>query len=70
MLRLHGAGRTSLVTYLLPPTALAYGALFLGEPVTVPEAAGLALILLGVAVGSGLVRTARAPRRAAVEPGR
>jgi drug/metabolite transporter (DMT)-like permease len=68
MLRLHGAGRTSLVTYLLPPTALFYGAIFLGEPVTAAEAGGLALILAGVAVGSGLVRPV--PRATAAEPGR
>ena len=68
MLRLHGAGRTSLVTYLLPPTALLYGAIFLGEPVTAAEAGGLALILVGVAIGSGILRPA--PRTAAVEPGR
>ena len=68
MLRLHGAARTSLVTYLLPPTALIYGALLLGEPITAAEAGGLALILLGVAVGSGLLRPS--PRAAAVEPGR
>jgi drug/metabolite transporter (DMT)-like permease len=68
MLRLHGAARTSLVTYLLPPTALLFGAVFLAEPVTAAEAIGLALILLGVAVGSGLWRPS--PRAAAVEPGR
>ena len=68
MLRLHGAARTSLVTYLLPPTALFYGAVLLGEPVTAAEAGGLALILLGVALGSGLVRPS--PRTAAIEPGR
>jgi drug/metabolite transporter (DMT)-like permease len=68
MLRLHGAARTSLVTYLLPPTALLYGALLLNEPVTAAEGAGLVLILLGVAVGSGLLRPA--PRTPAVEPGR
>jgi drug/metabolite transporter (DMT)-like permease len=68
MLRLHGAARTSLVTYLLPPTALFYGAVFLGEPVTAAEAGGLALILLGVALGSGLLRPSE--RAAAVEPGR
>jgi drug/metabolite transporter (DMT)-like permease len=68
MLRLHGAGRTALVTYLLPPAALLYGALVLSEPITVAELAGLALILLGVAVGSGLWRPT--PRTAAVEPGR
>ena len=68
MLRLHGAARTSLVTYLLPPTALFYGAVFLREPVTAAEAGGLALILLGVALGSGLLRSNA--RAAAVEPGR
>ena len=68
MLRLHGAARTSLVTYLLPPTALFYGAVFLGEPITAAEAGGLALILLGVALGSGLLRPSA--RAAAVEPGR
>jgi drug/metabolite transporter (DMT)-like permease len=68
MLRLHGAARTSLVTYLLPPTALVYGAVFLGEPVTAGEAGGLGLILLGVALGSGLLRPSE--RAAAVEPGR
>jgi drug/metabolite transporter (DMT)-like permease len=68
MLRLHGAARTSLVTYLLPPAALLYGALLIDEPVTAAEGAGLALILLGVAVGSGLLRPS-APA-AAVEPGR
>jgi len=68
MLRLHGAARTSLVTYLLPPTALFYGAVFLGEPITAAEAGGLALILLGVALGSGLLRPSA--RAAALEPAR
>jgi drug/metabolite transporter (DMT)-like permease len=65
MLRLHGSARTSLVTYLMPPTALLYGAVLLEEPVTVAAIAGLALILPGVALGSGAVRL---PRRAAVAP--
>jgi drug/metabolite transporter (DMT)-like permease len=64
MLRLHGASRVSLVTYLMPPIALFYGASILDEPVTLAAAGGLALILLGVALGSGAVRL---PRRA-VEP--
>jgi drug/metabolite transporter (DMT)-like permease len=68
MLRLHGAARTSLVTYLLPPAALVFGGVFLGEPLTAAEAGGLGLILLGVAVGSGLLRPSE--RAAAVEPGR
>jgi drug/metabolite transporter (DMT)-like permease len=63
MLRLHGPARLSLVTYLLPPTALVYGALFLDEPLTASVLGGLALILFGVALGSG---AARLPRRAPV----
>jgi drug/metabolite transporter (DMT)-like permease len=59
ILRLHGAARLSLVTYLMPPTALLYGALFLDEPLTAAAVGGLALILLGVALGSGAVRLPR-----------
>ena len=61
MLALHGAARVSLVTYLLPPAALFYGALLLDEAVTVPILAGLALTLTGVALGSGAVRLPRRP---------
>jgi len=53
MLRLFGSRRLSLVTYLLPGFALVYGALFLDEPVTAAAVAGLVLILVGVALGSG-----------------
>lgn len=63
MLRRYGASRTTLVTYLLPPAALLYGAVLLDEPITAPALGGLALILLGVALGSGLLRSGR---RAAV----
>jgi drug/metabolite transporter (DMT)-like permease len=58
-IRLHGSARTSLVTYLMPPIALVYGAVLLGEPITAGSLGGLALILLGVAVGSGALRLAR-----------
>jgi drug/metabolite transporter (DMT)-like permease len=64
MLRLHGSARTSLVTYLMPIMALGYGALLLGESITLPMLGGLALILAGVALGSGgvqLMRRRRAP---------
>ena len=59
MIDSDGSARASLVTYLLPVTALFYGAGLLGEPITVEELVGLVLILGGVALGSGLVRVAR-----------
>lgn len=55
-----GAGRASLVSYLAPGVALLYGALLLGEPITVAAVLGLAMILAGVAVASR-------PRRVAAE---
>jgi len=58
-LREHGAARVSLVTYLMPPVALFYGALLLDEHLTAATVGGLALILAGVALGSGAVRLAR-----------
>jgi drug/metabolite transporter (DMT)-like permease len=57
--RSDGAARLSLVTYLLPVTALLYGVTLLGEPLTLEELAGMALILGGVALGSGAVRLPR-----------
>ena len=63
VLRTDGAARVSLVTYLLPATALLYGVLLLGEPLTWQELGGMVLILGGVALGSGAVRF---PRRAPV----
>jgi drug/metabolite transporter (DMT)-like permease len=59
MLNSYGASRASLVTYLLPPTALIYGALILEEAITLNAILGLALILAGVALGSGIFRMAR-----------
>jgi drug/metabolite transporter (DMT)-like permease len=53
VLRLYGARRLSLVTYLIPAFAVFYGAVFLDEPVTVAALGGLALILAGVALASG-----------------
>ncbi len=55
ILRLHGAARLSLVTYLMPPFAVFYGATILGEPLRWSALGGLALILLGVALGSGVL---------------
>ena len=48
-----GASKAILVTYLVPPMALFYGSVVLGEPVGLEDLGGLALILLGVALGTG-----------------
>jgi len=64
-IRLHGSARVSLVTYLMPPAALVYGAVLLDEPVTAASLGGLALVMLGVALGSGALVFAR--RAAAVQ---
>jgi drug/metabolite transporter (DMT)-like permease len=65
MLNLFGARSMSLVTYLMPGFALVYGAVLLGEPITASALGGLALILAGVALGSGALR--RSARRAPAE---
>ena len=54
-----GASRSILITYLVPALALAYGALFLGEPMTVAAVSGLVLVLAGVALGTGVIGVAR-----------
>jgi drug/metabolite transporter (DMT)-like permease len=63
LLALHGSARLSLVTYLMPGFALAYGTLILDEQLTLSTLGGLALILAGVALASGAVRL---PQREAV----
>ena len=55
-----GASRALLVTYLVPALALIYGVVFLNESLTVSAVVGLALILAGVALGSGALRARRA----------
>ena len=57
-----GAAYASLVTYLIPPIALAYGAIFLGERFGAAAFGGLAVILAGVALGTGAVGFARLRR--------
>ena len=59
MLQLYGSARASLVTYLAPLAALAYGIGLLDEPLTLAAVLGLLLILGGVALGSGMVRSGR-----------
>ena len=58
-----GASRAILVTYLVPPMALFYGATVLNESLKLSDIAGLALILAGVSLGTGTIAGLR--RRAA-----
>jgi drug/metabolite transporter (DMT)-like permease len=53
-----GALYAGLVTYLVPPLALGYGAIFLGERFGAYAFVGLVLILGGVALATGSVRLA------------
>jgi drug/metabolite transporter (DMT)-like permease len=53
-----GAAYASLVAYLIPPIALAYGSIFLGERFGGLAFGGLFLILGGVALGTGAVAVA------------
>jgi len=57
-----GAAYASLVTYLVPPIALAYGSVFLGERFGAVAFGALALILGGVVLGTGRVRLRRRRR--------
>ena len=64
-----GAAYASLVTYLIPPIALAYGAIFLGEHFGPSAFGGLALILGGVALGTGSIALAQLRGRRAEASG-
>jgi len=59
-----GANYATLVTYLVPPIALAYGAIFLDEKFGAVAFGALALILVGVALATGAVRRLPASLRA------
>ena len=48
-----GAGKAALCGYLIPPLALAYGAIFLDETITWAAIGGLVLILIGVSMAGG-----------------
>jgi drug/metabolite transporter (DMT)-like permease len=57
----YGAARSMLVNYLLPGFALLYGVTVLSEPLTGAKLGGLALILTGVSLASGIVTWGRRP---------
>jgi len=54
-----GSNYATLVTYLVPPIALAYGAIFLDEHFGPTAFVSLALILAGVALATGIVTRLR-----------
>ena len=54
-----GASERILVTYLVPAFALVYGALFLDEAATATALVGLALVLGGTALATGVARARR-----------
>jgi drug/metabolite transporter (DMT)-like permease len=60
LLQGYGASKASLVTYLIPPFAVAYGVGLLDESLQLNAILGLALIMGGVALGSGALRFTRA----------
>jgi drug/metabolite transporter (DMT)-like permease len=58
----------STVTYLLPVVAVILGALILAEPITLQLAAGVAIVLAGVAL-TRRRKTADRPAEPAPSPG-
>jgi drug/metabolite transporter (DMT)-like permease len=58
LIQTAGPTYATLVTYLVPPIALAYGAIFLGERFGLYAFLGLVLILGGVGLATGSVRLA------------
>ena len=60
----EGPTRASIVTYLLPCTAILYG-LLRNEPITIAKIGGLALVLFGMLIITGAIRL---PRRAQRRP--
>lgn len=62
-----GATRSSMITYLLPPFALAYGALFLGEPIAVNALLGLVLVVFGILLANGVLTLSMFGKRPTVQ---
>ncbi len=54
-----GASNAVTVTFLIPAFAVAWGALFLGEPLTLAMGLGCAVIVTGTALATGFVRWPR-----------
>ena len=56
-----GATNTSLVTLLVPPSAILLGFLFLGETLEPTDVAGMLLIAAGLVVLDGRILSSRRP---------
>ena len=54
-----GATRAVTVTYLVPMFGMIFGALFLGEVITLAMLVGCGLILVGTGLATGLLRGLR-----------
>jgi len=66
VLKSAGATNASLVTYLVPVSAILLGTVFLGERLGPADYAGMVLIIGGIALAQGrLRRPGRSPDRAA-----
>ena len=63
MLPRHGAARMTMVAYCIPIVSVAIGAVWLKEAITWVKVGGLVLVLVGVALGSGVVEPRRMIRR-------
>ncbi|MGX1097132.1 DMT family transporter [Amorphus sp. MBR-141] len=68
VMRSAGATNTSLVTYLVPMTAILLGTVFLGERLGLADYAGMVLVIGGIALAQGRLRKPR-PVPAAPQPG-
>jgi len=62
MLPRHGAGRVTMIAFLIPVVSLVIGAAWLGEGFTAQKLGGMALILSGIALGSGMWAPSRPSR--------
>lgn len=56
-----GSTRSSMVTYLVAPIALVYGAVFLREAITFNALIGLALVVVGILLANGLIGSSVTP---------
>ena len=63
-----GAARAIAVTYLIPVFGMGWGWTFLGERISASMVLGCAVILLGIAMATGVVDPVRNKPRSAVEP--